>query len=227
MRPGGLRPPEVVGLVPCHRRPPGRKLLEGLLAHVGAVLVVDDGMPGAAARSLDALAGDVGADVLHLARNAGKGHALAAGIACLLSAPRRPGAVLVVDSDGQHDPALAPRFLEAGATAELVIGDRFGDLAAMPPIRRAANQVASLVLGAAVGAPLRDTQCGMRLLRDRALIEVAFPAGGYESETSHLKRCLRAGVPVAWVPIPAVYDGEPSSFRPFVDAARVLRAALG
>jgi hypothetical protein len=66
----------------------------------------------------------------------------------------------------------------------------------------------------------------MRLLRGRALGEVAFPQGGYEAETRHLKACLRAGVRVAWVPIPAVYDGAASSFRPVRDSLRVLWAVV-
>jgi hypothetical protein len=96
----------------------------------------------------------------------------------------------------------------------------------MPWARRLANRLASRVLGLATGHPVRDSQCGMRLLRGRALLEVAFPGGGYEAETRHLKACLRAGVPVAWVPIPAVYDGEASSFRPVRDSLRVLWAVI-
>jgi hypothetical protein len=64
----------------------------------------------------------------------------------------------------------------------------------------------------------------MRLLTRRALLEVPFPGGGYEAETLHLKRCLLAGVPVAWVPIPAVYEGRPSSYRRVADSLGVLRA---
>ena len=73
---------------------------------------------------------------------------------------------------------------------------------------------------------IRDTQCGMRLLRGRALHEVEFPHGGYEAETVHLRRCLAAGVEVAWVPIPAISGDERSSFRPVRDGVRVLRAAV-
>ena len=73
---------------------------------------------------------------------------------------------------------------------------------------------------------VRDTQCGMRLLRGRALHEVPPPPGGFEAETLHLKRCLRAGVSVAWVPIRAIYDGEPSAYRPLRDSARIARALV-
>ena len=67
---------------------------------------------------------------------------------------------------------------------------------------------------------MRDTQNGMRLLRGRAL--ATFPAGGYEAETIHLRRVLRDGVPVAWVPIPAIYAEEQSSFRAGRDSASAL-----
>jgi hypothetical protein len=77
-----------------------------------------------------------------------------------------------------------------------------------------------------IGRRVRDTQCGMRLLRGRALTYVQFPGGGFEAETRHLKRCIRAGICVQWVPIPAIYEGAPSSFRPIRDVARVTRAAL-
>ena len=42
----------------------------------------------------------------------------------------------------------------------------------------------------------------------------------------HLKRCLLAGVPVEWVPIPTVYAGERSSFRSVRDTLEVLVALL-
>lgn len=72
----------------------------------------------------------------------------------------------------------------------------------------------------------RDSQCGMRLMRGRALSDMEFPAGGMESETRHLKRCLLGGIPVAWVPIPAIYKDERSSFRTLRDSVVVMRAAL-
>ena len=134
----------------------------------------------------------------------------------------------MVDGDGQHPPDRVPDFLAAAERAEMVIGDRFGDLRGMPLERRAANVAASLLISLTTGRRVRDTQCGMRLLRGRALTEVVFPVGGYEAETRHLVGCLRSGIPVAWVPIPARYGGgEVSSFRRLRDSARIACAALG
>jgi hypothetical protein len=67
----------------------------------------------------------------------------------------------------------------------------------------------------------------MRLLTRRALLDVRFEGGGFEAETVHLRRCLRAGVPVAWVPIPAIYERSPSAFRPIRDSIAVLAACFG
>lgn len=166
--------------------------------------------------------------MLRLPANRGKGHALAAGVRHLLAADRAPEAVLMVDADGQHPPDLAPRFIAEARTAELIVGDRFGDLPSMPALRRAANRTASGLLACVTRPEVRgrDTQCGMRLLRGRALHEIPHPVGRYEAETLHLKRCLRAGITVSWVPVPAVYDGAPSSFRPVRDVLRVAVAAL-
>lgn len=95
----------------------------------------------------------------------------------------------------------------------------------MPRRRRVANGFTSALLSAVGPDRVRDSQCGMRLLRGRALA-VEFPDGGYESETIHLKRCLRAGVRIAWVPVRAIYRGEASSFRPVRDSLRILRACF-
>ncbi|MCU0306377.1 MAG: glycosyltransferase family 2 protein [Thermoleophilia bacterium] len=217
----------MTAVVPCHRERPRPGVVEGLRRHVGEVLVVDDGMPPAAAGELRAWAARTGTQVLRLPRNAGKGTAVRAGIDHLLARARPPDAVLVVDGDGQHPVDAVPRFIAAaGAGVDLVVGDRFGDLRRMPVERRLANLAASGLLGALTGRPVRDCQCGMRLLAGAALHDVEFPRGGFEAETVHLKRCLRRGVRVGWVPIPAIYGDERSAFRAVRDSVRVVGASL-
>lgn len=194
--------------------------------HLRQVLVVDDGMPLPEARALDGLAAELGFPVVRLPRNRGKGHAVVAGLTHALERSSRLGAVLVLDGDGQHPPAAIPSFLAAAEQAELVIGDRFGDLSSMPAVRQAANRISSRLLAARSGAPVADSQCGMRLLHGQALHEVRFRGGRYEAETVHLRRCLERGVTIAWVPIQTRYNSEVSSFRPLRDTALVLRALL-
>jgi glycosyltransferase involved in cell wall biosynthesis len=214
----------VAALIPCHLGPPPRELLARTRRAVGDVTLVDDGSPDPAA--VERAAAEAGAALVRLPRNSGKGHAVAAGLAHLLARDPAPDAVLVLDADDQHPPEAIPAFLAAAEGAELVVGDRFGDLRSMPWQRRLANRIASGMLGLATGGRVRDSQCGMRLLRGRALTEVAFPPGGFEAETVHLKGCLQAGVRVSWVPIPALYAGQVSSFRALRDSVRVLGALL-
>lgn len=212
----------VRALVPCHVTPPRPELVEAIAAHVGGVLVVDDGLSRAGADALRALP----AEVLTLGANHGKGTAVARGLAHLRAGADPPAAVLLIDGDGQHPPAAIPAFLAAAAGAELVIGDRFGDLGRIPLDRRVANLAASAALTAVTRRRVADSQCGMRLLRGRALHEIPFPEGRFEAETVHLKRCLRAGLRVRSVPIPAIYDGEPSAYRAVADSIRIAWALL-
>jgi glycosyltransferase involved in cell wall biosynthesis len=199
-------------------------LLEQIRGHVGGLVVVDDGSPNAG--RLERTAAQASAELVRLPVNEGKGHAIAAGLLVLLARQPPPEAVLILDSDGQHPPEAIPAFLAKAADAELVVGDRFEDLDGMPFGRRLANRLASRLLALSARRPVRDSQCGMRLLRGRALNEVPFPPGRYEAETRHLKRCLRSGVRVAWVPIPALYAGELSAFRALRDTVRVLGALV-
>jgi glycosyltransferase involved in cell wall biosynthesis len=214
----------VVALVPTHRQPPERRLLDAIGSFVGRVLVVDDGSAAPFGRLLERRAAAAGAELLRLGSNRGKGSAIRAGLNRLRGQPSAPAGVLVLDADGQHPPDAIPRLLAASARADLVVGDRLPERAAMPWERRMANLTASGLLAAATRRRVRDSQCGMRLLARRALWEVPFPTGRYEAESLHLKRCLRAGVAVAWVPVPALYDGQASSYRTVVDSLRVLGA---
>ena len=221
-----LDPGRVWALMPCHQGGPSAELLSDLRSRVAGVLLVDDGAPPNVAAELRAFAEGDSTELLALGRNRGKGHAIAEGLRVLLARDPRPDAVILVDADGQHPPGEVPAFLRAAADADLVVGDRLGDDGAMPALRSLCNRLTSRLLELATGCPVRDSQCGMRLLRGAALHDVGFRGGRYESETDHLKRCLRSGVRVAWVPIPAIYGDERSCFRPFRDALRVLGALV-
>lgn len=220
-----LAPAHISALIPAHLEPPDPAFVAEVRTHVGDVLLVDDGMPAEGAARLARLAAQAGVGLLRLPANYGKGHAIAAGRRHLLGRDPAPQAVVVLDADGQHPTSAIPALLAAAAEAELVIGDRLGN-GGMPPLRKFTNRLTSRLLAFVTGHPVPDSQCGMRLLSGRALREVEFPGGRYEAETLHLKRCLRSGVRVAWVPIPALYGGQPSSFRGVRDGTRVLGALL-
>jgi glycosyltransferase involved in cell wall biosynthesis len=215
----------VWAVMPSHGEVPERSLVEETLRHVAGLVVVDDGSPPGVARALDELAADLGAPLVRLSERRGKGAALRAGLRAVRELAPDAEAVLTIDADGQHPASAIPAFLAAGASAELVIGDRFDDLRAMPWERRLANRTSRRLLELTTGRTVRDTQCGMRLLRGRAL-ELALAGDGYEAETRHLKAALERGLDVTWVAIPAIYGDETSSFRALRDSLRVLAALV-
>jgi dolichol-phosphate mannosyltransferase len=212
----------VWAIMPSHGEVPERSLVEEVLRHVEGLVIVDDGSDEPIASALDSLTAELGASLVRSPARRGKGAALRAGID---SVGDRADTVLTIDADGQHPANAIPAFLAAGASAELVIGDRFDDLGSMPWQRCIANRASRHLLELSTGRPVRDTQCGMRLLRGRAL-ELPIEGDGYEAETRQLKAALENGLDVAWVPIPAIYGDETSSFRPLRDSARVLAALV-
>jgi membrane-associated phospholipid phosphatase/MFS family permease len=223
-----LRPvPATVGaVIPVFASDRAADVARAALRHVDRLVLVDDGAPPEVARSLDPLAADDRVRVLTLGHNGGKGTAVAAGVELLLADGSRPEAVVVLDSDGQHDPERIPALVEASRAADVVIGRR-RDRRRMPLDRRIANRAASLALLAASRTWIPDTQNGMRLFRTQALEAVPLPEGRYEAESRHLRALVAAKRPVASVDIPTIYDAEPSHFRPLADTLAVARALLG
>jgi membrane-associated phospholipid phosphatase/predicted MFS family arabinose efflux permease/CTP:molybdopterin cytidylyltransferase MocA len=211
----------VVAVMPSYNDVPSPALVAETLEHVDRLVLVDDGSDAAVARELEAIANQDRVELVQLPERRGKGSAVRAGVD---RARDRAGAVVIVDADGQHPPHAIPAFLAAAGDAELVVGDRFGDLRGMPIHRRVANRTTRRLFQLVTGREVRDTQNGMRLIRGRALD--LLPDGGYEAETRHLRGVLQTGLPVAWVPIPAIYESETSSFRTGRDSLRVLWALV-
>lgn len=192
--------------------------VRGARRHLTDVIVVDDG-------SADATADEArlaGAVVLRHPANLGKGAALKTGFAYALQSG--VDAVLTLDADGQHDPDDIPRFLSAGAGVDILVGARTRDRAGMPPLRRLTNRGMSWLISRLVGAPLKDTQSGYRLVRCRALRELDLRTSNYDLETEILVRAARAGFTVRELDIAAIYPPDHAShIHPLRDTLRFLR----
>jgi glycosyltransferase involved in cell wall biosynthesis len=95
-------------------------VVKGALAFLPTVIVADDGSTDATAR----VAEDAGALVIRVPANRGKGHCLR----LLFAEARKRGfeVVMALDSDGQHDPADIPRFLDAhrNEPGSVILGSR-------------------------------------------------------------------------------------------------------
>ena len=121
--------------------------------------------------------------MIRLPHNSGKGAAIRAGLAAVLEGPCTH--VLLIDGDLQHRPEEAPRLIDAARAtgADLVVGERQFDRAAMPASRYHANRIGSRALSSFVGVPVGDTQCGFRLFAAPVLRGLPLRASGYEIET--------------------------------------------
>jgi len=209
-------PLRVAALIPAYQAAPhlGEVLMRlAALDPAPDVLVVDDGSRDATAE----IARRHGARVLRFAANRGKGHALLAGFRELAGYD----AVVALDADGQHPPETFPRFVEAAATADVVLGRRrFGT--GMPPSRRLANVFSSRWASLAAGQRISDSQCGYRLYRSEVLRLVPVTPSRYEVESEMAVRAARLGFRVAEIEIPTVYGDETSHVSLHFDVPRIL-----
>jgi membrane-associated phospholipid phosphatase/MFS family permease len=226
-RPARLRPrpTTVAAVIPVFTSSRAPEIAAATLRHVDELVLVDDGAPPAIARSLEPIATQDRVRVVALPENGGKGTAVAAGIDLLLRDGTEPDAILVLDSDGQHDPGRIPAFIDASRRADVVIGSR-RERGEMPILRRMGNRLATLALLTTARSWVPDSQNGMRLFRTEALRAAPLPPGGYEAESRHLRALLGEGRTVSSVEIPTIYDGEPSGFRPVADTIEIGRALL-
>ena len=140
------------------------------------VLVVDDGSDDETA----AVAREAGATVVEHDRNRGYGSALRTVFA--EARERGPSALVVLDADGQHEPADVPRLVAAleDTDADLVIGSRFaGDgNTDLPAYRWVGLKVINALTNLSMGVLRRgewvaDTQCGFRAYGPEAVESLA------------------------------------------------------
>ena len=201
-----------VALVPAYQAAETvAPVVRGLLRHVPRVLVVDDGSADSTAER----AAEAGAEVLRLPENGGKGSAIRAGLARLLSTDATH--VAFVDSDGQHDPEDLSPLLEAAREGDgFVIGSRMARPEETPAVRYRTNEIGSRILSRMTGHHVEDGQSGYRVVSAALLRRLNLNSRGYMIETEMLLKAAPHVPRFRHVPVRAIYGG-PSHYRPFVD----------
>ena len=186
------------------------QVLEAVRRQIPDVLVVDDGSKDRTA----AIAREAGVELLSRGYNCGKGQSLKDGYSWALA--HGFDAVIMLDSDGQHDPACIRDFIAKfhETRAPLIIGAR--DYREIPLRRRIPNMIGKVLFSAAVGQSIPDNQSGYRML-DRKLMErmLASKESGYHFEVEMIAICIAEEWKIEWVPIPTIYGDEVSKQNPF------------
>lgn len=190
-------------------------------AHVGRVVVVDDGSGDETAQRAAA----AGAEVLRLETNRGKGAALLGGLQELA----RGGVerVVTMDGDGQHLGSEIPVLLRVSDAEPqaLVIGARAIEPGSVAPLNLFGNRLANRWVKIVSGQSLPDTQSGFRVYPVRATLALNCRAGRFAFETEVLIRAVRAGIPIRSVPVRAYYPPiheRVSHYRPVADTLRII-----
>lgn len=214
---------DIVAVIPAFNCGPQiAKVVEGLLAFVSRIIVVDDGSEDETARRAES----AGAEVESLHPNQGKGVALRRGVELALES--NPRALLLLDGDGQHDPADAATLIsvwEQGG-GDLVIGTRMNESESIPGARYWTNYIGTKALSWMTGLELSDSQSGYRLLDADLVRCLPLSARGYAIETEILIKSVKRGARVAHAPIRAIYEGAVSHFRPLRDTLGICFLAI-
>jgi glycosyltransferase involved in cell wall biosynthesis len=194
------------------------------------VLVVDDGSTD----QTEQRAREAGAVVIVHAQNQGKGEALKTGLAHWLEAGNSSSSeqkeqitwVVLLDSDGQHLPEEIDNFLLAAASVTqptFFIGNRMGDVARMPLVRRLVNRYMSNEISRVCGQRIPDTQCGYRMLHRQIIPDMLAGGHRFDYETEALIIASRTGYRIESVPIATVYTDQISKIHPLRDSLRFFK----
>ena len=191
-----------------------RENLEPMVAAIlgalpeAALLVVDDDSPDGTGELADTLAArEERVSVLHRPAKEGLGVAYRDGFRWVLD---RPGtrAVVQMDADFSHDPAVLPRLLAPlMGTADLVLGTRYmagGDTVGWPLRRKLLSRGGTLFARTLLLLPYRDLTGGFKawraeLLDAIRLRETAGSGYGFQIETTWWAH--RRGARIVQVPI--------------------------
>ncbi|WP_096205737.1 glycosyltransferase family 2 protein [Candidatus Methanoperedens nitratireducens] len=196
------------------------KTIVGCRKYVDKVIVVDDGSTDATAEIAEAL----GAIVIKHPENRGYGGALKT----IFESARemKADAMVIIDSDGQHDSGEIPKLLESlNNGADLVIGSRFinGNGKNVPAYRKIGMKVLDSATNFAGGIHFSDTQSGFRAYGKKAIEKIRINDTDMSAGSEILMQIKDHDLKFKEVEIHCNYDVEDtSSQNPVSHGVKVL-----
>lgn len=160
--------------------------------------------------------------VLHHQINLGKGAALKTG--CEYAFKKlHADAVILMDSDGQHNPSELIKFikhLEEGA--KFIFGVRNFTAVEMPLVRFIGNKFASAFLSLLFGKYIPDIPSGFKAVTKSTYKKIQWTSSGYEVEAEIAARVAKFNVPYELLEIKTIYHDVDKGVSA-LDALHVMR----
>ena len=179
-------------LIPAYNEAEGIGGVVRSMAQAGEwleILVIDDGSDDATAER----AREAGAHVLQHPYNKGNGAAVKTGL-------RHASGefIVIIDADGQHRAALAPRLVARLGEYDLVVGARPNATQATLG-RRVGNLILARLASFLAGRTIPDLTSGFRAARTSCLLEfIHLLPNGFSTPTTTTLAFIRAGYNVAF-----------------------------
>lgn len=184
------------------------------------VRIIDDGSTDLP-EDFDASAASIGISVLHHDRNRGKG----AAIKTAADALSRAGTdcMIVMDADGQHDPADLPKFI-ASVNADpacIAVGCRDFSSPDIPASSRFGRNFSNFWCRLETGVRCGDTQSGFRAYPVNALRQLHLICDRYNFEIEAFVKLLWAGFRLVEIPVSVSYRDRVTHFDQWRDNVRL------
>ena len=195
-----------------------RAVLERVCTCRYDVLVVDDGSSDGTAAELRRMP-----QVRTLRHPVNRGYGAALLTAFADAEDRGFDVVVTMDSDGQHDPAWIPQFVDACCDADIVSASRylrdFPESNPAPIERRRINMYLTDYLNASLRLDLTDDFCGFKAHRVEALRRLKLTETGYAFPMEFWVQAACRGLRVVERAVPRIYLDPNRSFGASLDNA--------
>jgi len=163
------------------------------------LLIVDDGSADRTREIVTARQGDPRIRLLTHPHNQGLGAALKTGFA-----NARGEFVITIDADLSHPFELIQPFLEAMASADVVLASRYvagGAMVGLPWRRALISRVANSMLRLLFRIPVHDLTTGYRAYRRSALQGINLIGTGFETQLELTVKLARVGARMVEIPL--------------------------